>query len=549
VEGQERRPLLVGVVIDVTERRSTALALRQATERAALAARAAGLGTWELALRDGRSYWDEQMWRLRGLEPQDEPPDAKARLAIVYPDDRAELQRQIDESLARNEPATYEFRIVLPDGRVRWLASRSALVRDEQGQAVSRIGVNWDITDGRTAEAVRHERELALRESRAKSAFLARMSHELRTPLNAVLGFTQLLLQDGATDAEAATRRLRLEVIRSAGRHLLALIDDVLDLTSLDSGGMRMTIVPVRLAPLVAEMLPLLEPLQRERRVTLAVGALDFPILADATRLRQVLLNLLTNAVKYNRDGGHVTVDAEQQGGQVVLRVADTGRGMSDEQQRHLFEPFNRLGIESEGIEGTGIGLVIVKSLVERMGGSLRFESAPGVGTLFEVRLPCADDAGEPPTAATAQPSENLPVAAASTPAESPAAARRGTLLYVEDNPVNALIMEELVARRPDLRLHIAVDGTSGVARAIELRPDLVLLDMQLPDFDGHEVLRRLRADPRTAGIPCIAVSANAMPEDIERALRAGIADYWTKPLDFRAFLAALDALFGPADA
>jgi len=547
VEGGTQRSLLFGLVIDVSERRSVELALRQASERASLAARGAGLGAWEADLRDGSAYWDEQMWRLRGLLPRAQPLSADERMAIIHPDDRPALQRRLDAALDDDVPTNYEFRVVLPDGRVRWLASRSTAVRDEQGRVVRRIGVNWDVTDTRTADAVRQEREIALRESQAKSKFLARMSHELRTPLNAVLGFAQLLLaEDNGPDTAAAARRRRLEHIRAAGQHLLELINDVLDLSSLEGGEIRIALQPVPLAPLLAETLPLIEPLLRERGVELITGTFEGVPLADATRLRQILLNLLTNAVKYNREGGHVTVEALRRGGSVLVRVSDNGRGMTDLQLRHLFEPFNRLGIEREGIEGTGIGLAIVKALIERMGGSVHVDSTLGQGSVFELRLADGSARPLPPPAAAHL---GLPATAGGTlPMPLPDAQRplRGTLLYVEDNPVNALIISELIARRSDLKLHVAEDGLSGVKKAVELRPDLILLDMQLPDIDGHEVLRRLRAQSGTAGIPVIALSANAMPDDIDRALRAGMSDYWTKPLDFRAFMASIDALFGP---
>jgi PAS domain S-box-containing protein len=537
VEGGGARSLLFGLVIDVTERRSVELALRRASERAALVARGVGLGTWEHDLRDGSDHWDEQMWRLRGLAPRERAPSADERLAMVHPDDRRLARDRLERSMREGTSTSYEFRVLLPDGSVRWLASRSTPVRDEQGRVVRRIGVNWDITDNRTAAAVRQEREIAQRESQAKSQFLARMSHELRTPLNAVLGFAQLLLaEDHGGDAAAAARRRRVEHIRAAGAHLLSLIDDVLDLSSLEGGELRITLQPVPLAPLVTATLPLIDALLRERGVALDRAGLDVTPLADPTRLRQVLLNLLGNAAKYNREGGRIALTAAREDGRVVLRVADTGRGMSELQLRHLFEPFNRLGVEREGIEGTGIGLAIVKALVERMGGTVAVDSQVGVGTTFTLSLA---DAGEAPAAAVAPTaSRPIPLAGGTT---------RGTLLYVEDNPVNAMIIAELVARRADLALHIAADGTSGVDKALELQPDLILLDMQLPDLDGHEVLRRLRAAPATAGIPVIALSANAMPEDIDRALRAGMADYWTKPLDFRAFMNSLETLFGPA--
>jgi CheY-like chemotaxis protein len=265
-------------------------------------------------------------------------------------------------------------------------------------------------------------------------------------------------------------------------------------------------------------------------------------VLADPTRLRQVLLNLLTNAIKYNRPGGSVQVQSHALGEQVVLQVRDSGRGMASEQLLHVFEPFNRLGLEGKGIEGTGIGLAIVKANVERMGGSVHVQSAPGVGSVFEVRLPSALGA------VAAQPALAQTAAAAQPPlveAAPAAPARTARLLYIEDNPVNALIVRELINQRGNLTLDEADDGASGIHSARERQPDLILIDMQLPDFDGLEVLRRLRADPSTAAIPCIALSANAMPEDIQLALGAGFADYWTKPLDFRVFLGALDTLFG----
>jgi CheY-like chemotaxis protein len=249
-----------------------------------------------------------------------------------------------------------------------------------------------------------------------------------------------------------------------------------------------------------------------------------------------VLINLLSNAIKYNRPGGFVSLEARPGPDQVLICVSDNGKGMSSAQLEHLFEPFNRLGAERSEVEGTGIGLAIVKALVERMKGSVRAESTPGVGSVFTVDLPWAA-AQAANTKADADPGPQAAAGQRNGP--------RHTLLYVEDNPVNALIIAELVARRRDLVLHIATDGLSGVTQARTLRPELVLLDMQLPDIDGFEVLRRLRADSATAAIPVIALSANAMPEDIDRALAAGCADYWTKPLDFRAFMAGLDSLFG----
>ncbi len=560
--------LLFGVVIDVTESRSAAQALREANERVALAARGAGLATWELDMETGAAFWDAQMWRLRGLPPQAQTPDLAGRMATTHPEDRDMLARVNQRGLEEDGQIEAAFRVVWPDGEVRWLASRSTLVRDEASGALRRIGVNWDITDRRTAEVVRQERELARRESQAKSQFLARMSHELRTPLNAVLGFSQLLQADAARWASAeAVQGQWLGHIHAAGQHLLALINDVLELSSAEGNTLPLALQAVPLQPLAQEVLALLQPLQHSLGVHIETNTLQAAVLADTTRLRQVLLNLLSNALKYNRPGGRVWVQAQAQDeGWVLLSVNDSGRGLDAQQQAHLFEPFNRLGAEALGVEGTGIGLAIVKSLVERMGGQVSVDSTPGQGSSFRVRLRAAP-APAPAGASSTSPSLSLPQGCDGMRAERPSdtgapparlplahaqvssrpAGLPHRLLYIEDNPVNALIISELVARRPDLQLHLASDGLSGVAMALELQPELVLLDMQLPDIDGHEVLRRLRREPATAHIPCIALSANAMPEDIARALAAGMCDYWTKPLDFSLFLQALDRLFGLA--
>ncbi|KPF50962.1 hypothetical protein IP87_02420 [beta proteobacterium AAP121] len=545
IERGPDNPVMFGIVIDLTERRSAEQALRAAEESVALAARGAGLGAWQLDLQTGAATWDSQMWRLRGRAPESRAMSEAERAACVHPEDWVWLSPQMSAAFRSGAPFESEFRVVWPDGQVRWLASRSVEIRDEGGRR--RIGVNWDVTDKRNAEEARREREIALGQSRAKSRFLARMSHELRTPLNAVLGFAQLLLTepDGGEPA-ALARRGRVEHIRSAGQHLLALINDVLDLSSLESGELRIALQPVALAPLVAQTLPMLGDLRERHGVQLQLGALEGCVLADATRLRQALLNLLTNAVKYNRPGGTVRIEALAQGRQRVLRVSDNGRGMDAEQMRHLFEPFNRLGRHGDGpdaVEGSGIGLAIVKALLERMGGRVQVESEAGVGSVFELHLADGEQAPAPGGAAENEvPPTPLPPALA----DRGSRVVRATLLYIEDNPVNALIIRELLQRRPDLQLHVAEDGARGVLMAQALEPDLVLLDMQLPDMDGFEVLRRLRMHSALAQVPVIALSANAMPEDIERALAAGMSDYWTKPLDFTAFLASLEALFGP---
>jgi hypothetical protein len=399
--------------------------------------------------------------------------------------------------------------------------------------------VNWDITASRQAAQEHQAAALAQRESEAKSELLARMSHELRTPLNAILGFTELLIAQG--DAlDAAERHARLTHIQSAGRHLLALINDVLELArpgaEADSAH---PLGPVPLAPLFAETLPLVEGVARERDVLLRLEpcAPGLSAHADPLWLKQVLLNLLTNAVKYNRPGGWVWLGARVMSpNRLCISVRDGGLGMTPQALERAFEPFQRAAEHAPGVPGVGIGLAVVKTLMSRMGGEVTARSTPGLGSEFELWLDRGPRSALAPPVPVPMP-ELAPPAAGQTP----------TLLYVEDNPVNVMIVRELAGRRPGLRFHSAADGASGLALAASLMPTLILLDMQLPDMHGLEVLECLRRDARTRRIPCIALSANAMPEDIRLALENGFADYWTKPLDFAVFDRAIDRLLAPA--
>ena len=523
VELIDGRRTLLGVSMDVTDRVRTEAALRSVNERIGLAARATGLGSWEWNPVTDESAWDESMFTLRGLTPRADVPSADELLAMLHPDDRAQAVDVLRDAVLSRRAAAQEFRVVWPDGSVHWLASRATPVAELDGRILRYIGVNWDVTARVNAEAARQESLIAQRKSEAKSEFLARMSHELRTPLNAVLGFAQLLQIDH--DRGAPAQRAHIDHVRSAGEHLLSLINDVLDLSSLESGQLRFELTPVRVADVVAEVLPMVQPLARQHGIAVHADAISGSVRVDRTRLRQILINLLSNAIKYNRPEGEVRVSTRRDGDALLLCVSDTGRGLSAAQIDQLFEPFNRLGMASENIEGTGIGLAIVKALVDRMQGSVRVTSAVGQGSAFEVRLPV--DGHDAPVVDTT-------------------AARRGSILYIEDNPVNVLLVEELIASRDDLAIVSVGTGAEGVSQARALLPDLVLVDMQLPDFDGFEVLRRLRAQPDTAALTCIALSANAMPEDIALALKAGFSDYWTKPINLRAFLASLAAVFPP---
>ena len=370
--------------------------------------------------------------------------------------------------------------------------------------------------------------------NQAKSEFLSSMSHELRTPLNAILGFTQLLDSD-AVPIPAAKRHEYLTHILKAGKHLLVLINEVLDLAKVESGTLALSLETVSLSQVFRECREMIEPTAVQRRVRLAFAPVDgLHVVADRTRLKQVLLNLLSNAVKYNREGGAVSVEARTSGtGRVRIAVQDTGKGLDARQRALLFQPFNRLGQEAGPEEGTGIGLVVTKRLVELMDGEIGLTSTVDVGSVFWFEL--ASGAGLTMHEA-AQAGDTRRDPFSSTPAE-----RRRTVLYVEDNPANLRLVEEIVALRTDLRLISAAEGGLGVTMAQAHLPDVILMDLNLPGVGGVEALKLLAEDPRTGHIPVIALTASAMPRDVDAGLAMGFFRYLTKPLDVAVFLAALD--------
>ncbi len=408
-------------------------------------------------------------------------------------------------------------------------------IRAADGALKGFLLVAVDITERRRAEQLELARLSAEAANRAKSDFLSRMSHELRTPLNAILGYAQLL----AVDAElpvAPRQHERLQHIQRAGWHLVRLIEDVLDLARIEAGRLRVSIGPVSLAAVFEQVAQIVQPHLQPQDVRLTIELDDAALraAADETRLVQVLVNLVGNAAKYNRPQGTVRLSGRADADGVCLTVADTGPGMTPEQMQHLYEPFNRLGRERSGIEGTGIGLVITRHLVELMQGRMDVRSEPGVGTTIEVRLPAAD------AAQAAVPAEPQPAAAAAAPRPS-----RGRVLYIEDNEVNAQLMRAILRQRPEVVLEVCTDAASGLAAARREWPDLVLLDMHLPDADGDAVLAALRSEPRGATLPIVVVSADATHAQISAMRQRGVHDYLTKPLELGATLRVVDEVLG----
>ncbi len=457
--------------------------------------------------------------------------------ARMHADDLAVTRADFETAAAARRPFEVEYRAQRADGQLAWIADQGTPQFTSDGLCTGFLVYGWDITTRKAAEAaLRAAKEEAERANRAKSEFLSRMSHELRTPLNAVLGFSQLLMADTG-DPLTPGQRGRVQELMHGGRHLLSLINDVLDLARIEAGGLHLALAPVELDPLVEDCLRLVQPAADERRLALVRPAPGGPGLraqADPTRLRQVLLNLLSNAIKYNRPGGRVELSWHQTDGGVRLEVLDSGPGLSAEQQARLFQPFERLDAAQTEVEGAGIGLALSKWLLSLMRGEIGVQSVPGEGCLFWVTL---QPAVEGPAAQSLPPAMALPPVV-----EHHEAAPRQQVLYIEDNEVNQLLMEGMLAKRPGVQLLITGTPEDGVALALQAHPALVLLDIQLPGIDGYEVLRRLREHPATRDIPVVAVSANAMPADREKAALAGFVDYVTKPVDLAQLLAVVDA-------
>jgi PAS domain S-box-containing protein len=418
-----------------------------------------------------------------------------------------------------------------------WLRTSKVPLLDASGEVMGVLGTYEDITENKAAEqALVAARDAADRANQAKSEFLSSMSHELRTPMNAILGFGQLLEIDDTLSRE---QQDNVQEILKAGHHLLELINEVLDLAKVESGRIVLSLEPLDVATVAEECLSMVSTLAATRDIRIRQSGLQgTAVRADRTRLRQALLNLLSNAVKYNRVGGNVDLEVRPQGlDRLCIRVTDTGPGIPAERLEELFQPFNRLGAENSYIEGAGIGLTITRRIVEMMGGSVHVESDIGVGSTFTIDLPLAsvhELAHYQACEGTATDSER--------PA-SPSGSAQQTVLYIEDNPSNLKLVTQILVRRPNIHLLTAHTPDLGIELALAHQPDLILLDINLPGMDGYQALEIFKADDRTRAIPVIAVTANALPRDIERGKAAGFSDYLIKPLNIMQFHAAIDQL------
>ena len=541
---------------DITDRKRAEMALLH-SEQSFRHFFEAGLVGMAISLPDRScAMFNQRLAEMMGRNGRDMYRQTWAEM--THPDDlQAEEALLAAVQAGEREGYTLDKRFLKPDGSVVHAALAVRCERDEQGQAVRFFVIAEDITQRELAKAelashrdqLEHlvqersrelvsARDTAEAASRAKSEFLSRMSHELRTPLNAIQGFSQLLELDQQLQPQS---QRHVQEIRGASHHLLSLINDVLDLAQVESGKIGLTPEALHVGDLLNDVLTLLQPLAQRRAVKFQVQTEpDLLMRADRTRLKQVLLNLVSNAIKYNREGGGVSLVAtEVADDKVRITVRDTGNGITLEQQRQLFEPFNRLGAEYGTVEGSGIGLSICRRLVDAMGGRIGVDSAPGEGSEFWLELPRAEAAELRPM--VAEPVR--PVVA------QPLNLRRATVLCVEDNEVNLLLMEQIVQRHPPLKLVTAATAAEGLALARQVLPELMLLDIGLPDMDGHALLALLRQDPLTRAIPTVAVTANAMPADAERALKAGFDDFLPKPIDLALFDAMLQRILGLPEA
>jgi PAS domain S-box-containing protein len=507
-------------------------ALNQQQRRVNSIIEGAQTGTWELDLQSRKSLLNDHFIHMLGYTRSELAPFGLGQLKpLMHPDDVRKFT--LDFEAHKGHPKTIfkaKFRMRHKDGHWVWIQSRGQIIQfSPEGKPLLMYGTHTDISD--LVNAI----EKADAANQAKSQFLASMSHELRTPMNAILGFTQVLERDSLTEDQMEC----MQEVSKAGKLLMTLIDEVLDLSKIESGNVQLSTEALDAGELVEECLALMKPQAQSRNI-----ALDFHapkgmwVLADRMRLRQVLLNLLSNAVKYNRPSGTVSVSLFTGAHQTRFTVTDTGQGIPQEAQALIFQPFQRGVAENSGIPGTGIGLNISRQLVQLMHGEIGFESTWGQGSVFWLAMPVASGLG-PPAVHQSTPDVETAIREARTPPK--------TVLCVDDNPANL----RLVIKMLKARAHVHVLSANAPELAIELasahRPNLILLDINMPRMDGFEVLKILRQRPELDLTPVVALTANAMPKDVARGKAAGFEEYLTKPLNLASFLDTVDICLNKA--
>ncbi|MFT5117790.1 MAG: PAS domain S-box-containing protein [Kiritimatiellia bacterium] len=536
---------LSGVNFDLSHLKDTEKALRLSEARHERILAASNDGIWEWSLDadndndNGVFHTSHSCWQHLGYtqEEVDALPEDE-RLAIwrsyLHPDDLVKMHRALKRHFILKKPFDIEYRMFGHEGQLFWMRSRGQAIFNGKGRAILMSGINIDVTELKAAEErVRKAKDDAEQANNAKSSFLSSMSHELRTPLNAIMGFSQLSAYSSELNEE---QKGHSKQIYQAGEHLLHLINEVLDLAQIEAGKVSLQMEAVAPFRIVKECFALVKSLAKQRNIGLfchSSGYKDYCVHGDAIRLKQCLLNIINNAVKYNVEGGEVHVVFCEQGGGLEISIEDTGEGIPEGRQGELFQAFNRLGAEHTSVEGSGIGLLITKELIEKMQGSLRYCDVSSVGACFKIQLPKSE--GKYAATLLEQPNSHhadLPLLDFQA---------KQSLLYIEDNPSNIQLMTDFLKPYQQIDLTCHADPFVGLHWARSHCPDLIILDIHLPNMSGLELVKLLKGDALTRHLPVIALSANAMPYDIEQGKSAGFDAYLSKPFNMQQLVDVLN--------
>ena len=544
---------LTGINFDLSHLKDTEKALRLSEARHERVLAASNDGIWEWSATDankdpslagmtGKFHTSHSFWRHLGYseEEVDSLPESE-RLSVwkshIHPNDLDKMRANFVHHFMTREPLDVEYRMFGEKGKMFWMRTRGNGVFNNHGRMILMSGINIDITEVKESEGrVNKAKEDAEKANRSKSNFLSSMSHELRTPLNAILGFSRLL----AADSSLSPSQLEnADYINDAGQHLLRLINDVLDLAQIEAGKLSLSVELVLPALLVEESFNYCRAIASDKKISLHFdnGKLsDKFIQVDPVRLRQCLLNLISNAVKYNINGGSVTVIFKELSGDLEISVNDTGPGIPQSKRSSLFEMFNRLGAERSSVEGSGLGLVLTKQLVTAMGGMLSYCAESASGASFKVLFPIVGEANSLEMLPEPMPDDRTKVIDLQF-------SDHKKVFYIEDNESNIRLMKSLMDPCGQLLLFSEADPFLGLYKIRTALPDIILLDINLPGISGYDLLRVIKQDPRTQHLPVVALSASAMAKDVERGLKEGFDAYLTKPLDIDKLSAALNRL------